>query len=164
LCAPTFLARKSFFETYGQFKQGLIQLQDFEMWVRACRMGANVAMSQTRTLRYRVRNRSANLSAQHVGRTTFEDRHVYRSFFDGASIDLLTKAFPGFVVGDKHDRDLETECDLLFLYINHVSPFVREIGADKITAAMDDPVMRKLLAGRGFTESDLFALTDKFQP
>ena len=44
LCAPSVLARKSFFETYGRFKLGLIQLQDFEMWIRACRLGANLAM------------------------------------------------------------------------------------------------------------------------
>ena len=53
LCAPTALMRRSVFEQVGLFRPELIQLQDYDYWLRAAAIGKKISVMPRRTTRYR---------------------------------------------------------------------------------------------------------------
>src|SRR5690606_24031291 len=61
-CAPTALIRADVFHDIGLFDETLIQLQDYDLWLRACSKGHTVSVGERRVTRYRLHG--ANLSHQ----------------------------------------------------------------------------------------------------
>lgn len=165
LCAPSAFARRSFFNKVGVYKVGLIQLQDYELWIRACRLGAKIARFDEPIISYRLRDERENLSAgRYQNRVPFELHWIYSDFFDGAPIELIRSAFPNEIDLNAEKRDRSVEVDILFLYLNHRSHLVRSIGIEKIMRLLEDSSYETEFEERGFGPADLFRLTLETQP
>jgi glycosyltransferase involved in cell wall biosynthesis len=90
LCALTFMFHKDLFEKYGYFDHRLLQLQDFEFWLRIIKHEPIYILPQKLT-NYCIRDDTNNLSLgrgkEVVLRSTFEYTHVMRHVVD---FDLQT--------------------------------------------------------------------------
>jgi len=165
LCGSSAFAHRSFFERLGKFRVGLIQLQDFDLWVRACRSAARMALFAERLVRYRVRDDGMNLSSlRHSARIRFELHSIYAEFFGDASATLLQRAFPGEIGEDALDNPIALEVDLAFLYFGHPSDLVRSIGIGMLIRFFDSAAHTAELAGRGFGPRHLFQMMNQVQP
>ncbi|ESR27432.1 putative teichoic acid/polysaccharide glycosyl transferase, family 2 [Lutibaculum baratangense AMV1] len=159
LCGPSAMARRSFFERHGIYRRGLIQLQDFDLWVRACREGARMRRFEDPIVRYRVRDGEGNLSGpRNKNRTPFELVSIYRDILEGTSHSLLREAFPHDMSARSSDDLLAREADILFLYLNHPKQLVRSVGIERAVAWLDDEDRSRELAGRGFGPAELFQI------
>ena len=53
LCAPSCFCTRLALEKVGFFKRGLIQLQDFDYWIRACKNSLNIKLFNNPLIQYR---------------------------------------------------------------------------------------------------------------
>ena len=159
LCAPTCFCRRTAIEKVGQFKRGLIQLQDFDYWVRACKKNLVIKVHKDPVLQYRFLF-GANLSGhRNTNRILVETEVLYRGFFDDAPVDLLHKAFGEKITLDAFDEGPDIEIDKSFLLLEHSNPAIRAIGIERIILQLEDNVILEILrTERGFDTSKLFQL------
>jgi len=159
LCAPSCFCRRIAVEKIGWFKRGLIQLQDFDYWIRACKKNLVIKLYKDPLLQYRYLY-GANLSdKRNQNRTALETRTIYRSFFDEAPIDLLHKSFGEKITLDAMDNCPDIEIDKSFLFLEHSNPTIKGIGLERITLQLeDDEIYEKLRAEREFNTAKLFQL------
>lgn len=159
LCAPTCFCRRTAIEKVGRYKRGLIQLQDFDYLIRACKKELVIKLHKQPLLQYRFLF-GANLSDnRNTNRIVLETVAMYRSYFDEAPIDLLHKAFGEKITLDAFDDCPEIEIDKSFLFLEHSSPAIKEIGIEQIILQLeDDQIYEKLITERGFDTAKLFQL------
>jgi hypothetical protein len=93
LCAPTVMFRRSVFEEIGLFRPELIQLQDYEYWMRAAAAGKVISVMQRRTTRYR--RHAGNLSSASADDTMTAEMMVclHRALADAPAL-MIAEAFP----------------------------------------------------------------------
>jgi glycosyltransferase involved in cell wall biosynthesis len=147
LCATSAMLRREVIDRFGWVHNGMLQLQDFLLWVRLaphCRFG----VSEDRLLMYRVRNADANLSSRsNAWRTIPEKSLIYRRFFDGAPRDFVLRAFPELAGVPADLPEVAYQAHLSLLYLGHKNPDVRMIGVERLIALMEKPgdydVLRK---------------------
>ena len=53
LCAPSCFCRQSTIKKVGRFRRGLIQLQDFDYWIRACKKNLVIKLYEKPVIQYR---------------------------------------------------------------------------------------------------------------
>ena len=165
LCGPSAFARSTFFERWGAFRLGLIQLQDFDLWVRACRSGARIGLLRDRLVQYRLRDDGTNLSSsRNSARTSFELHRIYAGFFKDAPVTLLQRAFPDAIGEDAEGSAVSLEIDLAFLYFDHANHLVRSIGIEMLIRFFDSPAHVDELAKRGFRPGHLFQMMNGVKP
>lgn len=159
LCAPTCFCRKSAIEKIGQFKRGLIQLQDFDYWIRACKKNLVIKLQKEPVLRYRFLF-GVNLSGYHnKNRILAETTLLYRSFLDNVHIELLRNAFGEKISMNVLADDAEIEIDKSFLFLEHSNSSVKAIGIERLTLQFEDEeIYKKLTTERHFDTSRLFQL------
>lgn len=159
LCAPTCFCRRTAIEKIGRYKRGLIQLQDFDYLIRACKKELVVKLHKDPLLQYRYLF-GANLSdSQNTDRILLETATMYRSYFDEAPIDLLHKAFGEKITLDALDACPDIEIDKSFLFLEHSIPTIKEIGIERIILQFeDDRIYEKLRTEREFDTTKLFKL------
>jgi putative methyltransferase (TIGR04325 family) len=93
LCHPTALVRRAVFDEVGEYDPLLVQLQDFDFWVRVCSR-YEIRVLNEPLVAYRVLE-GQNTSwptAEAVRRTTWETRRVLRRFLAFDS-ELIMPAF-----------------------------------------------------------------------
>lgn len=96
LCAPTALMRRETVETLGFFRHDLIQLQDYEYWIRGCIAGKTFKVSQKKTTRYR--RHLTNLSGSKGDYGVFgELTGCILSALADAPDALIAEAFPDYL-------------------------------------------------------------------
>lgn len=147
LCATSAMLRREVIERFGWVHNGMLQLQDFLLWVRLaphCRFG----VAEDRLLMYRVRNADANLSSRsNAWRTIPEKSLIYRRFFDGAPREFVLRAFPELADVPVDAPEVAYQAHLSLLYLRHKNPDVRMIGVERLIALMEKPsdydVLRK---------------------
>ena len=159
LCAPSCFCRRTAIETVGWFKRGLIQLQDFDYWIRACKKELVIKLFKERLIQYRHLY-GANLSdKRNINRSTVETLAIYRSFFEEAPIDLLQESFNEKITVDAVDDYPDIEIDKSFLLLDHSTPTVRTIGIERIILQLeDDKIYEKLRIERQFDTAKFFQL------
>lgn len=145
LCATSGMVRREVVERFGWAHNGMLQLQDFQLWIRLaphCRFG----VSDDRLLMYRVRNADANLSSRsNAWRTIPEKSLIYRQFFDGAPRDFVQRAFPELAGISAELPEVAYQAQLSLLYLEHKNPNVRMIGIERLIALMERPDDYELL-------------------
>ena len=97
LCTTTAFTEKQIFNKTGLFDPRLLQLQDFDMWIRALIEDYEIQIMPQKLLRYRIRNGDGNLSApskESTIRTDNEYRWVLRNFLNIKNLDDLRRIFP----------------------------------------------------------------------
>lgn len=92
-CAPTVMFRRSVFEEIGLFRPELIQLQDYDYWLRAAAAGKTISVMQRRTTRYR--RHLGNLSSHAADDAMMAEMMVclHRALAD-APASMIAEAFP----------------------------------------------------------------------
>jgi glycosyltransferase involved in cell wall biosynthesis len=159
LCAPSCFCRRDATEKIGRFKRGLIQLQDFDYWIRACKQNLNIKISDDPVIQYRYLF-GGNLSDErNMNRTAIELLTIYRGFFDGASIDLLHKSFSEDISLDVFERCSAIDVDITFLLLEHPKEIVQTIGIERLIIQLDDDQTYGLITtGKKYSTNRLFQL------
>lgn len=162
LCASSAFCNKSVITKLGFFKRGLIQLQDFDYWIRACKKGIDIQVYDLPLINYRYLGRN-NLSDifSHKNRILSELIYIYDNYFNNTPEKLFNDAFnhdPVFI-SLKHIEEIEVK--EAFLLFNHKEPYVKIIGAKKIIDILDNiELYEKIIYNSYFSFADFFARED----
>jgi hypothetical protein len=157
LCAPTATFTRQTYLDLGGFHPGLLQLQDFDLWVKwAARR--RLAFVDERFILYRKAPGSLS-GASNDRRMHAERMWVYRHFFDDTPNSVIIGAFPADLhrvgAAERFDRPL----DICLLYLLHGDPLVRQVGLEFLLDLCGDGAGRDMLAVRGIGLQDLYDLT-----
>jgi glycosyltransferase involved in cell wall biosynthesis len=109
LCHPTLFARRELYEKVGRYDNTLVQLPDFDMWVRTLRHGA-IEMLRESVIDFRVLRNNANTSAPTttaIVRCHAELYWIARRFFEFPD-ELIVEA-----LGGKHPSTLQSSPALM---------------------------------------------------
>ncbi len=95
LCAPSCMIKKIVLDAIGPLHEGLLQLQDFEYWIRACKLGYKIQVVKRNLLKYRwnLKDKSNLSSPSNANRINVEHKYIMQSYFDDASPELIYGAF-----------------------------------------------------------------------
>jgi len=93
LCGPTAMLRASVVTELGDFHAGLVGLQDFDYWLRACGRGMSIGVTDDRLVRYR--RHGGNLSGtRSVSALASETGYVLKRSLEDALPRVVRTAFP----------------------------------------------------------------------
>ncbi|SAL61433.1 glycosyltransferase family 2 protein [Caballeronia telluris] len=93
LCGPSAMMRSRVLTELGFFHEGLVGLQDFDYWLRACGRGMSIGVDSERVVRYR--RHPGNLSGtRSVSALSAETAYVLRRSLDDALPRVVRAAFP----------------------------------------------------------------------
>lgn len=164
LCHPSVLIRKSVYDKHGLYRYGLIQIGDFDMWVRLC-LKYEIYVMPEKLVRFRVRANEANASGDksetHI-RGQFEYLQVINNYKEIASLEELSKIFPE--AGKYYNPAGSDLAFALGMVALETKPFkfTELFGLTLIFEAINQPERARLLADLyGFTYKDFVALTLK---
>lgn len=154
LCAATATFRRNTFLSLGGFHPGLLQLQDFHLWLRWSWRA--MVVTEDRVSYYRKAPGSLS-SPSNDRRMHAERAWVYRHFFDGIPDGVLAHAFSEVLPSATELR--HREIDLATLFLQHPDPLVYQIGCEGLLNVAATEEGCDLLNGYGITMQDVFALT-----
>src|SRR6266480_5298889 len=148
--APSALAARSAFEAIGPYNPVMLQLQDYDMWVRFLLKGYEPHIVQEPLMRYRIRADGANLSSPRHGskvRAHFERRRLLRNFLMIDRARRVAEIFPEVAgLGYPVDDDLvHFLLAMIGLKAEPPSDVVQAFAAGLLMEMMEDPVTRKML-------------------
>jgi glycosyltransferase involved in cell wall biosynthesis len=141
LCHPSVLIRKLCYETCGVYRFGLVQLADFDMWIRLC-LKYEIYVMPEKLLRFRVRSDELNASSERPEsrvRVQFEFLQVLDHFRSLSSYEEVVKIFPG---AEKYFRsdffDAQFVLGMIALETSQFK-FVELFGLRLLFEALNDP-------------------------
>lgn len=105
LCHPSVLIRRECYENCGLYRKGMVQLPDFDMWVRLC-LKYDIHVIQEKLVRFRILEDFANASSpsiDNIVRMNFENLQIYRNFLHLSNISELKLTFPEMMKYDVPD-------------------------------------------------------------
>lgn len=163
LCASSALCRRELFTELGLFEYGLIQLQDFELWVRFAKAGKKFAVHDTPVVQYRLRGALGNLSApDKQGRMLLEYRYLMRKFLDGMTIERLAEFSKSFGLPGQLNSSHEATVTKAMIYLSHPSREIREVGYHILMGMLDESEeARRVAQSYGIGCSTFFQLIQK---
>ncbi len=117
-CAPSACIRREFLEKTGGYRYGLVQLQDFDLWLRLLREGA-VYILQEKLVLYRrfvksERNLSSN-SLQTQNRDSHEGQWIQDTFLNELSAEEFVQIFKKDLKNQRACDEKEILCEKIFL-------------------------------------------------
>ncbi|WP_026760392.1 glycosyltransferase family 2 protein [Selenomonas ruminantium] len=157
-CAPSAMINKKVFEKCGKFKRHLLQLQDFDLWIRIAKK-FDIKVIRSRLVKYRIHKNNLS-SKRNDKRLEFEMRDVYKKFFDKMEWDdffdiFLAKGNDGFAFG-ANSFDVAT----IFILINNPIISAHTAGLEKLANLIEDDKMYiNLIQNYGFTMKKYFEAT-----
>lgn len=158
LNAVTAMVRRELLLETGLFCPTSIQAQDFIMWLDLSKRHDFVVLPE-KLVKYRIRDAEMNLSSSNYVRTTFELYQIYKTFFEGISIDLFRAAFVDKLRKFDFGEGAEFELEKAFLYLHHDSPLIRSIGNETLFKLLQDQlVLETAESVYGFGLPELFRL------
>ena len=161
--APTALLRRSVLQSVGPMNPRLLQIQDMELWIRMC-MKTKLHILPERLIRYRIRDGSANASAntaRQQARTYWEFSKIY-GLFGQASPDLFDAAFA--VEMPEHARTLPREAQLAILALSARTPFAKSFGLDLAYSLLGETALLAKLDAAGLNYPWLFRMAAEADP
>jgi GT2 family glycosyltransferase len=96
LCHPSILIRKICYQECGLYRQGLVQISDFDMWVRLC-LKYEIHVMPKKLVRFRIRDDKANNSSTRTDnniRNQFEFIPVLDHYCHISNYIEMVKIFP----------------------------------------------------------------------
>jgi glycosyltransferase involved in cell wall biosynthesis len=141
LCHPSVLIRKSCYEDCGLYRYDMIQVPDFDMWVRLC-MKYEIHVLPERLVKFRVRDNEANASGNRPEariRGRYEFYKVLQNYRKITNFEDLVKIFPS---ASKFYRAKETDMDFaLAMVALEEKPFIftQLFGQDILFEVISDP-------------------------
>jgi hypothetical protein len=135
-----------FTETEVMQKQGLcdpqlLQLQDFDLWVRLIK-SYDICFLPQHTLSYRIRANGQNLSGpgeSRVVRTTNELFFIMRRFFDGVRPEFFRETFHDELLRPECLHPIAIRCEQAFLLGRSPSAAHQLAGIEKLQQLLEDP-------------------------
>jgi glycosyltransferase involved in cell wall biosynthesis len=168
--APSAVAARSAFETVGAYNPVMLQLQDYDMWVRFLLARYEPLIVEEPLMRYRIRGDRGNLSSQrHEARVRgdFERRLLLRSFLTIDSARELAAIFPeaaalGYPLDDALVPFLLA---MIGLQVEPRNDALHVFAADLLMEMMQDGANRKTLwEVARFALPDLFHIVGNLDP
>lgn len=157
LCAPSAFMKKAVFESVGYFKRGLIQLQDFDYWIRACKHSVQIRIADHRTIFYRIRDNDMNLSSSNNWqRSDLENEYIMRRFFNECNPELIGTAFKDDILFWDNSFDFKEEINQSMIYLNHPNRVFRQYGYEQLIELMDIKTARQILVEKYGIPLDFF--------
>jgi glycosyltransferase involved in cell wall biosynthesis len=165
LCHPSVLVRKKCYDNCGLYRFGLVQLADFDMWVRLC-LKYEIHVLPEKLVRFRVRADEANASNRRPEsyiRSTMEFHNLLRNYLKIESFEELAAIFPEAAKYCRADGfDLKYVLARIALEEKPYS-FTELFGIELLFEAVADPVRSKTIkAIYNFDYLDLINLTGKY--
>jgi glycosyltransferase involved in cell wall biosynthesis len=168
--APSALAARSAFEAVGPYNPVMLQLQDYDMWVRFLLKGYEPHIVQHPLMQHRRRAGGANLSDSKPEsriRSHFEKQRILREFLTINRARRVVEIFPeaaslGYPLDDALVPFLLV---MIGLKAEPKRNVLQTFAADLLMELMEDPVTRKLLSEKaGFHLPDLFRILGQIDP
>ncbi|MBK5120870.1 glycosyltransferase [Burkholderia sp. R-69980] len=145
LCAPSAMLRARTVQVLGLFHEGLIALQDYEYWIRACSRGLSLASFDHRVIRYR--RHSQNLSSSlPVQATITECAYVLKRTLERALPEIVRAAFPHVLPPTLNACAPLTLFEKVLLLTSHPLHDVRQTGLLSAIELLDNEDERKAVA------------------
>jgi glycosyltransferase involved in cell wall biosynthesis len=160
ICAPSVALTRRAWQRVGSFHDGLIQLQDFDYWLRSACLGLTIHVEAEPRVGYRLHG--SNLSdISNEPRTHAEYLYILRSIGELVEPAILREVLYG--PGSAALKiDLPNRFLLPQLYMRHRAKDVRQIGVDLLLAAMKSEEDRELMARCfGVTPRSVFEMLRK---
>lgn len=137
-CAPSATMLRTVVDKVGPFHEGLIQLQDYDYWLRASGQGFRLGLFDTRLLKYR--RHVGNLSTT---RRDFASRAeipvVLKRALRLARPEVIRPLFPGLVLPVADAAQPLSAFEYSTLLLAHAREEVRLAGIDYAISLLDDP-------------------------
>lgn len=96
LCHPSVMIRRSVHQDIGLYDFRLIQIHDFDLWIRVC-LKHDIHVLEEPLINFRVRDNQGNANNTKPGtiaRITWEYDHVVRRFLEITGFDEFAQVFP----------------------------------------------------------------------
>jgi glycosyltransferase involved in cell wall biosynthesis len=168
--APSALAARSAFDAAGPYNPTMLQVQDYDMWVRMLLRGYEPHVVQQPLMRHRIPADGANLSASRPDTRTrayFEMQHLLRAFLAIDQAQRIVEIFPeaaalGYPLEDDLVPFLLAMIGLKAHPPRHV---VQSFSADLLLRLMANADTRTMLYRKtGFRLPDLFQIVGQTDP
>lgn len=136
LCAPSVMFRRSVFEQLGGFHEGLIQLQDYDYWLRALSSGLSIKVYDQGGVYYR-RHRDNLSSVNRLSAAKAEMGYILKRVIANGSPRTLRETFSDCL---SPVIDLELPLSTLernLLLMSHPSAESRILAVDEVLTRME---------------------------
>ena len=138
LVASSAFTRRSTVEEIGLFSPGLIQLQDFDYWIRAIKKNKEIKIFNNPLISYRYLF-GKNLSDKtNDNRLRIESVKVYRDFFRETPIDVFSDAFTQDMPFEFKNNNVDIQIIQSLLFFHHPDPIIRCVGAERIVEQLEN--------------------------
>jgi hypothetical protein len=162
LCHSSVLTHKSCYEDCGNYRFGIAQLADLDMWIRLC-MRCEIHVLPERLVRFRVRDNDANSSGgtrETRIRTAYEFYKLLQDYRALNNFEDLVKVFPSAA---KFYRDEKADVEFLLAMValeEERSTITQLFGLDVLFEIISDPKRAAAITHLyGFDYQDFIALT-----
>jgi glycosyltransferase involved in cell wall biosynthesis len=166
--APSALTARSAFEAAGPYNPVMLQLQDYDMWVRLLLRGYDPHIIQEPLMRHRIRAHGANLSdstPEAKTRSYFEMQRLLRRFLTIDTAQWLLEIFPEAKALPYPLHDDLVPFLLAVLGLESKGHALQAFAADLLLEMMEDEATRNLLSDKArFTLVDMFRLIGQIDP
>lgn len=148
LCAPSALITANAIQKLGYFHEGLIQLQDYDYWLRACGKGLTIGISDYLSIAYR--RHSANLSSEDRNEAVLaEFPYILYRLLSLADSTALRAAFYDYLVPMANTSEPLSSFEICVLLLAHPLKGVRARGLEVATDLFEDATAHKQLKANG---------------
>lgn len=148
LCAPSAMFRTSVATRIGKFHEGLIQLQDYDYWLRAVGLGYKIGVFDHRLVSYRRHQGNLSSAARELA-TIAEFPIILGSILDNADPAVLRKTF-GQLLEPLVDTGQVLSCfEKSIVLLAHRRRDVQMLGLSKVIGLMNDSAAAQKYEERG---------------
>jgi glycosyltransferase involved in cell wall biosynthesis len=161
LCASSFMAEKYILLEAKLFCLTLIQLSDFDMWIKLLKKYELFIMPE-KLVKYRFRSNKANITFNPTNnnRHDFELHNICKKAFDDMPIKLFKEAFQDILKKPDFNEGIEYELEKAFLCIDHSEMIVRNVGLEKLYKLLQNQNALSIAIKKyDFNLPDFFKLT-----
>lgn len=152
LCAPSAMMKAEVINRVGMFHEGLIQLQDYDYWLRACGKSLSLCISDHRIVAYR--RHAGNLSSEaRTSAALAEIPYVLERTIDGAQPSSMRAAFKHILIPALDVNKPLSKFEKSMLLLAHPRAEVRVAGLAVAMDIFDDPIAKNEISSR---DVDLF--------
>lgn len=151
LCAPSCLFRRSVLDNVGYFRLGLIQLQDFDYWIRCAIAGLRIGRMDDKLVSYR--RHFENLSSEsRAFASEIEEAGILDALLETPSCHKHLRIAFKHILPPTNENEKEknlSELDKILISLAHPNTYFRSIGAIKAMKMYESSEFRDILKENG---------------
>lgn len=156
LCASSVALRRTAWENLGGFHGGLLQLQDYEYWMRALAKGLSLSVSPERLVYYRIHDTNLS-SGENDARMHRELGAIFRLLDPEIPTEFLRAVLYGRSFEGVAPANIDRDILAALFFLRHNSEVVRQIGIERLLCVLDDAQLSSALESKfGLSHRDIF--------